>query len=338
MKVSLHYSQLADGILQCELCPHQCIVKEGQRGRCEVRENRQGKLISLNYNLLGAINIDPIEKKPLYHFQPGGKILSVGTFGCNFNCSFCQNWTLSKGEQGKWTIKPQELIELAVQYAKQRGNMGIAFTYNEPLVWYEYVLEASTLAKKRGLKVVLITNGFINKRPLSILLKHVDAVNIDLKAFNNNYYTQQCGGDLQKVLANIELAKAHCHVEITTLIVTDLNDSIAEINSMAQWLARIDSNIPLHLSRYFPNYHLTNQPTPLNKMMTAREVAAKYLPYVYLGNIPQEVHANNTYCPQCKFQLIIRTDHDIHLTGLNLTDNQHVTCNNCNFHIPVIIS
>jgi pyruvate formate lyase activating enzyme len=316
-KNASYYSKLEEDKVKCLLCPHHCVIKRDKQGICGVRHNREGELVARNYGQVGAIHLDPVEKKPLYHFYPGKQIVSVGTFGCNFDCAFCQNWQLARGNGEGGILKPAELIGLIEkQYTGRQDMVGIAFTYNEPLVWYEYVLETSRLAQQAGLKVALVTNGFLNREPFQKLLSYVDALNIDLKSFRDDYYRRYCGGRLEPVLDNIKVAAGTCHVEITTLVVTGLNDSREELEELTSWLGELNDDIPLHLSRYFPHYKLDRQPTPVEKMLEAAEIARKYLKFVYLGNVPQLGRVNNTHCPQCGWELVTRAGCRVKISGL----------------------
>ncbi len=271
--------------VQCFLCPHNCVITPGKHGTCRVRKNIDGELYSMNYGRVTSIALDPIEKKPLYRFYPGKLILSVGTFGCNLKCSFCQNWTIAHDDPSTVEITPSQLVKQAEKYMHQ-GNIGIAYTYNEPSIWYEFVYEASMLAKKKDMVNVLVTNGFINREPLEDILPFVDAMNIDVKAFNHSFYKDICKGSLENVKKTVEIASKKCHVEVTTLIIPGLNDSMEEIGDMARWLASVSPEITLHLSRFFPNYRMGEvPPTPIETLYQARDIAIKYLKYVYLGNV-----------------------------------------------------
>lgn len=285
MKVKARYwKSFENQTVKCELCPHNCIIQNGKLGKCKVRANENGKLFAVNYGEITSIALDPIEKKPIYHFKPSSNILSVGSFGCNFKCSFCQNYMISQFKAKSRFISKEQLIQLSLS---TRENIGIAFTYNEPSIWYEYVYDCAKFLKEtdENSSVVLVTNGYINELPLKKLLHYVDAINIDLKSFSESYYNKLCGGNLNPVLRSIETAIKFCHVEITTLIVTGENDNIEEIKSIAKFLGNIDRNIPLHISRYFPRYKLNNSPTDINFMYNAKEIADKYLNNVHLGNI-----------------------------------------------------
>ncbi|MFZ5625937.1 MAG: AmmeMemoRadiSam system radical SAM enzyme [Bacillota bacterium] len=271
--------------IRCQLCPHYCLVADGQKGRCGVRENRGNKLYALNYGQIGALALDPVEKKPLFRFKPGSMILSVGTTGCNLDCAFCQNWELVSGRGGREEISPEELVALAENY-RPVGNIGLAYTYSEPLMWFEFILATAKLAREKGLANVLVSNGFINSEPWRELLPWLDAVNIDIKG-EKEFYRKLCKARPEPVWRAVEMAvKAGIHVEITCLLVTDENDSPEQIEALARRLADLSSKIPLHLSRYFPRRSLTAPPTPLERMYEAQAIASRYLKYVYLGNLP----------------------------------------------------
>lgn len=302
--------------IQCLLCPQRCVIAEGRQGFCRVRRNEGGILHTMNYGRVSSYGLDPIEKKPLYHFYPGSLIFSAGTVGCNLRCGFCQNWQIAQGDPDTVEISPERMVEVAGEEHQGRRSIGIAYTYSEPLMWYEYVLETARLARQAGLKNVLVTNGFINEEPLLKLLPYIDAMNIDVKGFSDEYYNKTCVGELQPVLRTVELVYRKCHVEITTLLVTGLNDSPEDIEGLADWLAGLDRNIPLHFSRYFPNYKMDLEPTPLATMEMARETAGRKLNYVYLGNVPG-LDAANTYCPQCKALIFERGGYRTRAVGLD---------------------
>jgi len=286
---AMYYAQLESGKVQCALCPHNCVIMPGKVGICRARKNIDGKLYSLNYGKVTSIALDPIEKKPLYRFHPNTFILSAGTFGCNLKCPFCQNWEIAHSISEDWPnmiyISPDQLVQEALNYLKHK-NIGIAYTYNEPSIWYEFVYETSKLAREKKLLNVLVTNGFINKQPFLELLPFVDAMNIDMKSFNPSFYKEICKGSLDNVKEIVEIAAPKCHIEITTLVIPGLNDSKEEIGSLAKWIASINPEIVLHLSRYFPNYKMKDRPpTPKKTLEDLRDEALKYLKYVYLGNV-----------------------------------------------------
>ena len=270
----------------CELCFHRCDLSEGQTGFCRARACRDGMIVPLNYGKITSIALDPVEKKPLRRFHPGSKILSVGSFGCNLRCPFCQNHEISmSGEDEIQTVdvSPELLADKATEL-RSRGNIGVAYTYNEPLVGYEYVRDCAGLVHKRGMVNVLVTNGTIEEAPWRQLLPLIDAVNIDLKGFTSAWY-RRLGGDLDTVKRSIALAAEECHVEVTTLLVPGENDSTEEIRELAQWLASVCPEIPLHLSRFFPRYRMADRPpTPVDQVYRLAEMARGYLSYVYTGN------------------------------------------------------
>ncbi|HBC95441.1 MAG TPA: AmmeMemoRadiSam system radical SAM enzyme [Clostridium sp.] len=278
------YEKLNGNRIHCCLCPHNCIINENNFGKCKVRTNENGKLFTINYGEITSIALDPIEKKPLYYFKPSTYILSAGSFGCNFTCSFCQNYSISQFRARSQFLSPKQLVEAILTV---KNNIGIAFTYNEPSIWYEYVYDCAKLLKEteQSSSVVLVTNGYINEEPLKKLIPYVDAMNIDLKGFSSKYYNDICGGSLNPVLNTIRIASKICHVEITNLLVTGENDNIDEVESIARFLSSIDKNIPLHLTRYFPQYKASKPPTDIKFMLEARETAEKYLNRVRLGNI-----------------------------------------------------
>ncbi|GFP76073.1 AmmeMemoRadiSam system radical SAM enzyme [Clostridium fungisolvens] len=282
-KEAMFYENLNDKV-HCYLCPHNCVIENGHIGKCNVRTHEDGKLYTLNYGEITSAALDPIEKKPLYYFKPESFILSVGSFGCNFVCGFCQNYRISQQIAKSEFASREELVKTALT---TKDNIGLAFTYNEPSIWYEYVYDCSKLLKEtdENASVVIVTNGYISEEPLKKLLPYVDAMNIDLKSYSNSYYKDLCGGSLKPVLNTIEIAAQKCHVEITTLLVSSENDSLEEVEEIAKFLSNINKDIPLHLSRYFPRYKLMNSPTDLTFMRKAEEVAGKYLNRVILGNV-----------------------------------------------------
>ena len=308
-KEALFYEKLGDTI-SCKLCPHNCLIKEGSQGICNVRVNRDGVLYTINYGEITSIAQDPIEKKPLYHFKPGSNILSVGSFGCNFKCGFCQNHSISQGRSESDFVSTERLVEICKGL---KDNIGVAFTYNEPSIWYEYVYETSKLLKEsiKDIKIVIVTNGYIRSEPLKKLLTYVDAMNIDLKSFNNKYYKDLCGGSITPVLDTIKISSKQCHVEVTTLLVNGENDSSDEIEKIASFITSIDKNIPLHLSRYFPNYKMDNPATKVEVMIKDKDIAKQYLNYVYIGNVAGI--DNSTYCPECGYKLIERANYHIQI-------------------------
>jgi pyruvate formate lyase activating enzyme len=272
--------------ITCRTCPHLCSIDEHQVGLCKARSNQEGKIIPINYGLLTSIALDPIEKKPLMRFHPGSKILSVGSFGCNLKCQFCQNHEISMASKEKANaryVPPEDLVMAAVDLVS-RNNIGIAYTYNEPLVGYEYVRDCAKLAREKGLKNVVVTNGCFLKEPMNEIMPLIDAFNIDLKGFTNEFY-KKIGGDLEIVKNFIALAAESSHVEVTTLIIPDENDSVEEIENLSKFIAGIDVNMPLHISRFFPCYKMQDKnPTEVEKVYKLADIARINLNYVYEGN------------------------------------------------------
>lgn len=272
--------------IKCEICPHHCSIEEGHTGFCNARSNRDGKIVCSNYGRLTSIALDPIEKKPFARFMPGTRILSVGSYGCNLRCPFCQNCSISMAseEQAETVfVSPEELVSKALQLIPA-GNIGIAYTYNEPLISYEYVYDCARLAHEKGLKNAAVTNGYICEEPLAGLLPFIDAMNIDLKGFTGSFY-KRLRGDLEPVKRTIMLASDRCHVEVTTLIIPNENDSAEEMRNLSAWLAKISPDIPLHISRFFPRYQYSDRsPTPVRRVYDLAGIASENLRYVYPGN------------------------------------------------------
>ncbi len=270
----------------CPICPRACLLEEGQTGFCRGRKNVGGEVLPVNYGRITSLALDPIEKKPLRRFHPGKKVLSLGLFGCNLRCPFCQNHEISMaGEEfpDPYGASPEALAEKALELVP-RGNIGIAYTYNEPLIGYEFIRDTGRLVREKGLKNVLVTNGYINEKPWRELLPLIDAANIDLKGFTESWY-KRLGGDLETVKRSISLAAMSIHTEVTTLLVPGENDSEEEIRAMCSWLSSLRRDIPLHLSRFFPRYRMTDKaPTPVSEVYELAEIAREYLDYVYTGN------------------------------------------------------
>ena len=278
---AFYWNRHNDSDILCELCPHNCLIPLGGKGICEARENKGGELIAANYGLISSMAIDPIEKKPLYHFHSGRPILSVGSYNCNMDCGFCQNHSIASPvqKQGRY-ISPEALAEYAADIP---NNIGVAYTYNEPLINYEFVLDTAKHVKAHGLNNVLVTNGLINEKPLEALLPYIDALNIDLKGFTEEYY-KMLGGSLQAILDTISLAHKHCHIEITFLVIPPENEH--HISDIAQFTASLSDSIPLHISRFFPMHRYIDKPaTPPETVLKLCETASKYLKYVYSGNM-----------------------------------------------------
>ena len=270
----------------CGVCFHHCSPEEGEYGFCRARKNAGGRIVCSNYGKVTALALDPVEKKPLYRFYPGSRILSAGSFGCNLRCPFCQNHSIADaGEQESIyrEITPQELCDAAVR-AKPRGNIGVAYTYNEALAGYEFVLDTAKLVHEAGMKNVLVTNGSAELWVLEELLPYIDAMNIDLKSFRPEKY-RKLSGDLDTVMKFIVRAAEDCHIEVTTLVVPGISDSAADMEREAEWIAGISPETPLHITRYFPMHNMTAPPTDIRLLRELAGVAGKYLHYVYIGNV-----------------------------------------------------
>ena len=310
MREAMLYEKLEGEKVHCNLCAHRCLILPEKKGVCGVRENREGTLYSLAYGKAIAANIDPIEKKPLFHFQPGTSSFSLATAGCNFRCKFCQNWDISQlsksweGEFPGFDLSPEEIVKKAIE----NNCASIAYTYTEPTIFFEYAYDTAKLAQKEGLKNVFVTNGYQTKETIEKMIGVIDAANIDLKSFRDKYYREICGARLEPVLEAIKLMhKARIWIELTTLIVPEQNDSEEELTDIAEFIAGIDKNIPWHISRFHPNFQMTDSyPTPLETLEKAAEIGKKAgLNFVYLGNIPG--HAlESTYCPNCGEKVIER--------------------------------
>jgi len=292
MNKALFWDKYDDGRVRCGLCPHRCNIAAGSAGLCGVRKNTGGELIASAYGAVSSIALDPIEKKPLYMFHPGKTIVSIGGFGCNLRCPFCQNHSISLDfknttplnalQRNAQQMTPELVAEVAV-LAKPDKNIGVAYTYNEPLIGYEFVRDCAELIHREGMYNVLVTNGFINEEPMTALLPFIDAMNIDLKAFSDGFYNM-VNGALDAVKRTIVLCRKHCHVEVTTLIIPGENEN--DIDELAKWLASVDPEIPLHLSRFFPRYQYENkEPTPRETMYRALDTAKQYLTHVFTGNM-----------------------------------------------------
>ena len=306
-KEALFYKKLKNKIVQCNLCPHFCVINPGERGKCKVRQNQDGKLISLVYNKPCSVAIDPIEKKPLYHFMPGKKTLSIATAGCNLACSMCQNYTISQVNPetiDTLNLTPEEVVESC----KKNNLKIISFTYTEPTIFYEYMLDIAKLAKKAKIKCIIVSNGYINKEPLKKLLTYVKAANIDLKG-NSLFYEQICGGKIEPVLETLKFLKEKgVWFEITNLIVPGYNDNVDEFKKTVTWIKEnLGTDIPLHLSAFYPCYKLNNIQATDPALLVKLRIIAKSLglKYVYTGNI-NDIDGSTTFCPKCGQAVLVR--------------------------------
>jgi pyruvate formate lyase activating enzyme len=321
-----YYERVEDSRIRCRLCPHNCRIASGGHGLCRVRFNRGGELEIPFYGKLSSIAVDPIEKKPLYHFHPGRQILSVGFVGCSFRCPFCQNYRISQDTRTPTeTVAPDELVRLA----GREGSFGIAYTYSEPLVHLEYVLDTARRARASGLKNVLVSNGYVNPEPAEELIGLMDAANIDLKTFNAEFYRKEIGGELEEVKRFLGQAAGKLVLEVTTLIIPSKNDGAEEVEAMARFLASLDPDIPYHLSAYYPTYRYTIPPTPPSTLRELAEVARRHLRYVYLGNIGAE--ESNTSCRACGNLLVRRRGYQVAVQGLRAGK-----CSRCGAPAPIV--
>jgi len=309
MKEALLYEKLEDKKVKCHLCNHYCIIPDGKRGVCQVRENRGGILYSLVYEKLIAANVDPVEKKPFFHFLPGSLSFSIATVGCNFRCKHCQNWSISQMPRDKGEIQGERVPpERIVMEALRTGCESISYTYTEPTVFFEYAYETSKLAKEKGLKNLFVTNGYMSKETLQLIAPYLDGANVDLKSANEAFYKEICGASLHPVLENIQtMRKLGIWVEVTTLVIPTLNDSEEELRTIARLLREIEPSIPWHVTAFHPNYKLLHlPPTARSVLKRAREIGlSEGLKYVYSGNIPGD-EGENTYCWNCHKILIRR--------------------------------
>lgn len=327
LKEALFYSKETP-VLRCSLCPHNCLIKESAAGICGVRKNLEGILYSENYGRVTSLAMDPIEKKPLYHFFPGSQILSIGTRGCNLKCPYCQNWSISQNASAPSSYKkPKEIVELAVE----NNSASIAYTYSEPIVWYEYVYDTARIAHSRGIKNVMVTNGFINEEPLVKLLPFIDAMNIDLKCYDESNYKKFHKGGLEPVKNTIKTAFANgCHVEVTTLIVTGINDNHDELMETAEFIASVNKAIPWHVSRYYPSYKYNEPATSVELVVDVYEAASEILDFVFTGNLHGLSTGSDTICPSCKNLIISRSGYHTVIKDLKGS-----SCGNCGYNLGV---
>lgn len=321
MHEASYYEVVENNKICCQICPHNCLIDSDKTGICRQRKNIRGKLYLLNYGKVTSVNLDPIEKKPLYHFSPGSDIISFGTNGCNLKCMFCQNWTISQVDSATQDITPQEVIKIA----RQHNSSGIAYTYNEPLMWFEFVRDCASLAHQEGLTNVLVTNGFINPEPFAELLPQIDALNIDIKSIRPEFYRKLCKAQLEPVLETCQTARQKAMIEITNLVIPGENDTEKDFHQISQWVAdNLGKETPLHFSGYYPNYQFDRAATPVSTLLTAYEIGRKYLHFVYMGNVHSDV-GNDTTCAHCGTRLIERRGYQTKILSLS-PDGK---CGNC---------
>ncbi len=314
-----YWESLDNGLVKCALCPRRCVVPPGERGYCEVRENRDGTYYTLTYGNPCAIHIDPIEKKPFYHFLPTTTAFSIATAGCNLECKFCQNWHISQArpeELYNESLTPEEVVEAAIA----NGCRSIAYTYSEPTIFFEYMIDTARIARENGVRNVYHSNGFINEEPLRELCQYLDAANVDLKGFSEEYYREMSDGELAPVLRSLRILRENgVHLEITTLLVPGRNDDPEMLRAMCEWIhENLGDAVPIHFSRFHPQYKLPDlPPTPVERLEEARRIAREAgLRFVYIGNVPGHL-ANSTYCPDCGRRLIYRIGYSVDPSGLD---------------------
>jgi len=332
MKEAMLYEKVGNKKVQCNLCAHRCKINEGKKGICLVRENRDGILYTLVYGRTISQAIDPIEKKPLFNFYPGTTAYSIATVGCNFKCQFCQNWEISQMVRDKHLIMGNEASpESIVENAKRYGSKSIAYTYTEPTIFFEYAYDTAKLAHEADIKNVFVTNGYMTEEALKEINPYLDAANVDLKSFSDDFYRKLCGARLQPVLDTLKLMKKlGIWVEVTTLIIPSLNDSPDELRKIAKFIVNeLGDDTPWHISRFYPSYNLKDKPpTPIDTIHKAREIGLNEgLKYVYEGNVPDS-KGESTYCPNCKNLVIKRWGYQI--TKKDIKDG---ICQHCSFKI-----
>lgn len=323
-----YYKKLHAKKVQCLLCPRYCVVSAGNKGFCRARKNINGDYYTLVHSNPCAVHIDPIEKKPLFHFLPGTTALSLATAGCNFTCKNCQNWDISQAspeQTDNIEISPQKMVELAIQYQTPT----IAYTYTEPSIFFEYMLDIAKIAHKSGILNIYHSNGYLNPEPLAQLIPYLDGANIDLKGFSEDFYKDITGGTLAPVLQTLKtLKKKGVWLEITNLVIPTKNDNEKMIREMCVWIKdELGNNVPIHFSRFYPQYKLQNlPPTPIEKLKDAAMIArAVGLQYIYIGNVPG-IAEENTYCPECKRIIIERRGYEIR--QINLINGKCKFCKN----------
>ncbi len=310
-------SKITGNKIECLLCPHFCKLATGKTGICGVRKNTGNNVELMTYGVISGYSSDPVEKKPLYHFYPGFDILSIGSYGCNMRCDFCQNYHISQNVPSitKSVVSPEEIIKDALSAER---NIGVAFTYNEPVIWFEYMKDVAEKAKNEGLKTVMVSNGFVNKDPLDEIIGFIDAFNIDLKAFNNNFYKKLTGADLGPVMTCLkQIARSGRHLEITTLIIPGQNDDEKEMELQSEWIAsELGKDVPLHLSRYYPMFKREDMATPQESLEKLFNIASGILNHVYMGNTVTQ-NGQDTICPGCGTVVTGRSGYKVKLQSLD---------------------
>ena len=327
IKKAAYHEKMDDNKVICRLCPFHCRLSPDKKGICKSRYNREGELVTDNYGELVTLAVDPIEKKPLYHFYPSEDILSTGPNCCNLKCQHCQNWKISQKKAGTHFLPPEKLVETTLNY----HSIGVAFTYTEPLMWFEYIMDVAPLLRAENLKVILVTNGYISPEPLEELIPLVDAANVDLKSMNPDFYRKICKGKLEPILENIKrLADSKVHLELTNLIIPGKNDSEGELKELVDFIAGLSDMIPIHFSAYYPNYKMEIEETSPDILFKAREIARMKLKYVFLGNIAVS-GGSNSNCPSCGHLLVERNGYNTRVSGV-----KDGICTKCGFKTGII--
>ncbi len=328
--VDVAYQRRDGKKIRCEICPHYCKLDEGGIGVCGGRQVIDDRFIAINYGQVSSLHLDPIEKKPLYHYFPGSDILSVGPNGCNLSCEWCQNWQISQNDAPTRLVMPSELVDMV----NALDGIGVAYTYAEPLIWFEYVRDAGQLLHEQGLVNVFITNGYVNSEPLRELLPIADAFNVDLKAIDHKDFRHLCGGTLDEIHRNIiTIYDAGKHLELTHLIVTGVNDSLSNVESLVNWVEALDRRIPLHLSRYFPAHQFAQPSTSESFIEKAFELAKSRLDHVYIGNTAQIREGHDSYCPHCNSLLVRRNGYQIEIVGM-----KENICLSCHREVNIVVN
>lgn len=307
MREASFYEKLSDKKVRCMLCPNNCVIGNGCIGKCRVRKNIDGTLYSVVYGKISALNLDPVEKKPFYHYMPGKNVATIGSYGCNLSCTYCQNYQISQtaGDESEYeNVMPETIVKKIIGI---KNNIGIAFSYNEPTVFYEYMKDIAVIVKKTGMKTLMVTNGYINPEPLQESFEFIDAYSIDLKSFNDGFYRSICGGTVEPVKETIKACvKYGKHVEIENLVINENSTDMTEFEELVKWIAfECSPDVPLHINMYHPAYKMSSQPVTIEKLEKMRETALKYLNFVYIGNIAGN-RFGETICPQCGRSVVIR--------------------------------
>lgn len=332
-KEAILYEKL-NGVLNCHVCNRNCVISNGKTGFCEMRQNDNGTMYSLNYASASSVAVDPIEKKPLFHFYPGSLSFSIGSVGCNFRCPYCQNWAISQSYMEEIGIR-NVLPDKAIKLARENLCHSISWTYNEPTMWFEYTYESAKLAQNDDLKTVYVTNGYMSEEALDLIVPYLDAANVDLKSMSDKFYQELCQARLEPVLKNIQtMHDKGIHLELTNLIIPGYNDSEEDLKALVEFVADVGVEIPLHFTRFYPHYKMNQvPPTPVETLEKAQKMAMEIgIKYVYVGNVPGS-DGENTKCPECRELLIERDGYRISANNLK----KDKKCPECGAKIDLVI-